>query len=641
MKPMLLNAAVALLAPVSMGAHLVITEVMSSSATTHRGAPVLPGWDYWELSNYGEVGVDLTGYRFSDNAGGLAGADPSPFEGLVIHPGEALVFVQDPEPGPDEPAFDVELFRALWGLPAATRVVVYRKNGFSASGDEVWLWRPEQETAGAYTVVDQVVYGTATRGRSWTYDPEAGVFGALSVAGVDGGWVAEGSDDVGSPGLPPRPIPLGILVQPAGVVANPGDTVVLRVEFKGLPKPDCRWYFNGGPDPVGTGRELTLTGIEPHQAGRYRVVLDNGRSQVASDEATVALQLEPSPPRWVRDPADLDLYHGQSGVFRVLATGVPQPEYQWWRGGMAIDGATNSELEVIGVGFEDAGAYTVVASNPSGSITNTARLVVNRRPRLLITEVMSAPGEHMGPGVHEDWWELTNFEEYGVDLRGYRFDDGNDIAHPGLETAWVVPGPLFIGPGESIVFVENMEPAEFRRWWGDENLPKDLKIVTYRGAALNFSGPRGDVIWFWNPGATEDKDYLVGVEFVAADPGRTFAYDPVEGRLVGMRAGLSREGVLGAFRAAVGGDIGSPGYVDAPPLKLLGWVREGQGVRIRWRTVAGQRYRVWGAWRLDGGGWEPLTPGMTATGGSLSHWVADEPGEAVRFLRVEGLEAAP
>jgi len=641
MKRVLLTMAVALLAPVSMGAFLVITEVMASSATNHRGAPVLAGPDYWELSNYGQVGVDLTGYQFNDNAGGLAGADPSPFEGLMIHPGEALVFVEEPESRGDEPAFDVESFRTLWGLPAATRVVTYQKNGFSASGDEVWLWRPDPETAGAYTLVDQVEFGSATRGRSWTYDPVAGVFGALSVEGVDGGWMAEGSDDVGSPGVPPRPIPLGILVQPAGVVANPGDTVVLRVEFKGLPKPVCRWYFNGGSDPVGTGQELILPGIVPDQAGRYRVVLDNGRSQAASDEATVTLRSEPSPPRWVQDAADLDLYPGQSGVFRVLGTGVPQPEYQWWRGGMAIDGATNSELQVIEAGFQDAGIYTVVASNSSGAVTNTARLTVNQRPRLFITEVMSAPGEHVGPGVHEDWWELTNFEEYGVELRGYRFDDGSDIARPGLETSWVVPGPLFIRPGESIVFVENMAPDEFRRWWGAENLPTDLQIVTYRGAALNFSGPGGDEIWLWNPGATDDKDYLEGVGFVAADPGRTFAYDPVEGRFPGTSASLSREGVHGAFRAAVGGDIGSPGYVDAPPLRLLSWEREGQGLRIRWRTVAGHRYRVSGSWRLEGGDWEPLTPELIATGASLSHWVPGETGAAIRFLRVEGVEAGP
>lgn len=616
-------------------AQIVITEVMSSSSTTHGGNPVPAGPDYFEISNYGTQAVDLAGWMFNDNTGGLGGADPRPFESLVIQGGQSLVFVQMEEPQPGMPSFSEDSFRERWGLAPSVPVIPYVQNGFSSAGDEVWLWRPHPEIPGEYQIVDVVQFGSASRGRSWTYDPIAGVFGALSTEGIDGGRMAAGSDDVGSPGVPPRPIPMGIVVQPRSILANAGDKVVLRIEFKGLPKPRCQWFFNDGPMPVGTGPELTLTNIRPSQAGRYHAVLDNGRSLLASAPATVALRQQPVPPSWLQLPRDLSLFPGQGGWFEAIATGVPQPEYRWWHGGETVPGATAGGLRIDAAESSDAGEYTVVASNPSGAITNRVWLKVTPRPRLFITEVMSAPAPVAAPAVHEDWLEISNLDSEAVDLAGYRFDDGSDVAVPSLGSAWTFPHPLILRPGESMILVENMSADAFRDWWGPENLPPDLQIVTYRGAALSLNGSSGDVVWLWNPGAESDTDYLVGVDFVGSEPGRTFAYDPGQGRFIGTRAGLSRDGVNGAFTAAVGGDVGSPGHLSAPPLRVLSCVREGAGFRLVWRTEAGRRYRVFGASRLDAPDWQPLTPALGATGSRFSHWVADEPGLERRFYRVQ------
>jgi hypothetical protein len=75
-------------------AQLVITEVMSQASTNLGTALVAQNSDYWELSNFGTNALDLTGYKWNDDAGGLAGADSTPFQGLIVAPGQSVVFVE-------------------------------------------------------------------------------------------------------------------------------------------------------------------------------------------------------------------------------------------------------------------------------------------------------------------------------------------------------------------------------------------------------------------------------------------------------------------------------------------------------------------------------------------------------------------
>src|SRR6186713_2288730 len=75
-------------------AQLAITEVMSRAAIKFGTNDVLPGPDYWELSNFGTNDMDLTGYGFSDSDDGLEGADPYPFLNLTIKGGESIIFFE-------------------------------------------------------------------------------------------------------------------------------------------------------------------------------------------------------------------------------------------------------------------------------------------------------------------------------------------------------------------------------------------------------------------------------------------------------------------------------------------------------------------------------------------------------------------
>jgi hypothetical protein len=61
----------------------------------------------------------------------------------------------------------------------------------------------------------------------------------------------------------------------------------------------------------------------------------------------------------------------------VGAIGTGDLSYQWFRDGVAIDGATTATLNFTSIQFTNGGFYSVVVSSDLGSITNSAQLVVN------------------------------------------------------------------------------------------------------------------------------------------------------------------------------------------------------------------------------------------------------------------------
>ncbi len=87
---------------------LMVTEIQSNqSANKPTGAA-----DYWELYNYGSASVNLSGYRWHDNARSFAAAAIIP-NGTSIAPGESIIFTATP----------AAVFRAWWNLPNTVQVI--------------------------------------------------------------------------------------------------------------------------------------------------------------------------------------------------------------------------------------------------------------------------------------------------------------------------------------------------------------------------------------------------------------------------------------------------------------------------------------------------------------------------------------
>jgi hypothetical protein len=170
--------------------NLVITEVMSSEAKKASGVTISTS-DWWELSNLGGFPVNLQGWRFDDSHDSFSDAQTITND-VTISPGESIILVEDMTPGD---------FQTWWGpqnLPPRLQIIDYPNIGFSSDGDAIYLWN---SAANSVTdTVASVTFATATKGASFDYNPVSEIFGALSVTGQNGAFVAPVNGDIGSPG---------------------------------------------------------------------------------------------------------------------------------------------------------------------------------------------------------------------------------------------------------------------------------------------------------------------------------------------------------------------------------------------------------------------------------------------------------
>jgi RHS repeat-associated protein len=79
-----------------------------------------------------------------------------------------------------------------------------------------------------------------------------------------------------------------------------------------------------------------------------------------------------TPPSITQQPTPANGTPGQSASFSVVASGSPPLSYQWQFNGTNIPGATNTSYTINPVQAANAGNYSVVVSNPVGSVTSAA-----------------------------------------------------------------------------------------------------------------------------------------------------------------------------------------------------------------------------------------------------------------------------
>ena len=175
-------------------------------------------------------------------------------------------------------------------------------------------------------------------------------------------------------------------------------------------------------------------------------------------------------------------------------------------------------------------------------------------PSVIISEV-SAWGSG-NTSYASDWFELTNTGSAAVPITGWRMDDNSNS----FASSVPLVGVASIAPGQSVVFTEASVAAAFTAAWFGSNPPPGLTMGTYSGSGVGLS-TTGDAVNIYDSSGT----LVTGVTFgasVTTTPLRTF--DNAAG-LTGTISALSSAGVNGAFVAADGIEIGSPGTVTTDP----------------------------------------------------------------------------
>jgi hypothetical protein len=169
-----------------------------------------------------------------------------------------------------------------------------------------------------------------------------------------------------------RPVQPVITRQPGAVDARPGQTVTFAVTATGSTPRLYEWRRNGvALGPATYSDSLTLTEVQPGDAGSFSVEVSNSGGRATSAEALLSVTARTAP-AFSLAPRSQSVSPGSTVVFQAAAAGDPAPSLQWRRDGVALPGATSALLVLRGVGSSDAGSYTCVAANAVGAATSTA-----------------------------------------------------------------------------------------------------------------------------------------------------------------------------------------------------------------------------------------------------------------------------
>lgn len=158
---------------------------------------------------------------------------------------------------------------------------------------------------------------------------------------------------------------------PAGTIYE-GSVITLNVSAIGNSPLTYKW-FKGGSQ-VFSGSTLNLTNVTVASSGTYFATVQNSLGTATS--APVTLTVVAGPPIVSTSPRSLSLFPGGTAHFSAAAGGSLPITIQWFHAGSPIPGATGKTLTIPQLGTSDGGDYSVVFTNPYGSVTNSAVLTI-------------------------------------------------------------------------------------------------------------------------------------------------------------------------------------------------------------------------------------------------------------------------
>ena len=179
---------------------------------------------------------------------------------------------------------------------------------------------------------------------------------------------------------------LRIAQQPVSLTAFGGSQATFSVAASGAGPLSFQWYSNGAPILGANGALLTLSNVQPAQAGSYWVAVSDSNTSLTSSVATLTVVF---PPAITTPPASQTVVAGQSASFSVVAGGTAPLWYQWCRNGTAVAGATDVSLTFANLQTNNAGNYTVVVTNAWGSVTSAVATLTVLVPAGITTQPQS------------------------------------------------------------------------------------------------------------------------------------------------------------------------------------------------------------------------------------------------------------
>lgn len=172
--------------------------------------------------------------------------------------------------------------------------------------------------------------------------------------------------------------PAAIMVQPANVTANIGQSATLSVTVSGSPAPAIQWLKNGTAISGATNATYTISSVTQSDAATYTATVAN-----VYNGTTYSLTTSPAvltviaAPIFTTHPASQPVFAGAKVVLSATLQDATATTYQWKKNNSAIEGATVASYVLPLAATTDSGSYSVVATNGAGSSTsNPAEVTV-------------------------------------------------------------------------------------------------------------------------------------------------------------------------------------------------------------------------------------------------------------------------
>jgi Immunoglobulin domain len=204
------------------------------------------------------------------------------------------------------------------------------------------------------------------------------------------GAAVTGCGGSGSSDNPTKPVPPSapqITTQPASEAVIVGHTAAFSVVATGTPPLQYQWNKNGGAVAGATASSYTTPAtVSGDNGSSFTVVITNAAGSTTSNPAILTVTSTSTAPQITTQPANQSVGIGQTATFSVAATGTAPLQYQWKKNGTAISGATGSSYTTpVTVSADNGSSFTVVVSNPNGSITSNAASLTVFTPSDVVT----------------------------------------------------------------------------------------------------------------------------------------------------------------------------------------------------------------------------------------------------------------
>lgn len=172
-----------------------------------------------------------------------------------------------------------------------------------------------------------------------------------------------------------------ISVQPQSQSINESSNVTFTVGFDGTPPLTFQWAKNGTPIPDATNNFLTITGAAAADNGaKFKVTVSNSLGTIASQEATLSVKSDVTPPTLVSATGSNDFKHVTVVFSKPVTAASAQATANYQISGLTISGAalSASNTVVLTTGSQAENTpYTLTVNNIKDTTTAGNTIAAN------------------------------------------------------------------------------------------------------------------------------------------------------------------------------------------------------------------------------------------------------------------------